>query len=215
MTPKHSLAVDPYLLHSLDLLDRISAGLDPNPQEEHVRLRALLDQGEAIVGRGRDWELSSYALVAWIDEMLVEASWSHREWWSNNVMERELFNTRECAERFFVNAKEASTLPQRDALEVHYICVLLGFRGIYAEPSIAAMVSESIGIPADLSVWAKQVSMSLRLGQGRPALAGPAREIRGAPPLPAKNRVVWPWLFAAILAAWNVIYFVLFLSRWS
>ncbi|MEQ1828038.1 MAG: DotU family type IV/VI secretion system protein [Pirellula sp.] len=213
MTPKHSLAVDPFLLHSLDLLDRISSGAEPNPHEERVRLRAFLDQGEAIVGAGRDWHLSSYALVAWIDEMLVEASWSHREWWSNNVMERELFNTRECAERFFVNAKEASALTQRDALEVYYVCVILGFRGIYSEPSIARMMTESLGLPDDLNVWAKQVSMSIRLGQGRPALKDASREIAGAPPLPSKNRVVWPWLFASILAAWNVIYFALHLPR--
>ena len=174
---------------------------------------AILDQGEAIVGAGRDWELSRYALVAWIDEMLVEASWSHREWWSNNVLEREIFNTRECAERFFVNAKEASTLPQRDALEVYYVCVVLGFRGIYSEPSIAAMISESLGLPANIHMWSKQVSMSIRLGQGRPNLKGPVRQMAGAPPLPTKNRVVWPWLFASILAAWNVIYFVLHLPR--
>ena len=213
MTPKHSLAVDPFLLHSLDLLDRISSGGDPNPQEERVRLRTFLDQGEAIVGAGRDWQLTRYALVAWIDEMLVEASWSHREWWSNNVMERELFNTRECAERFFVNAKEASGLSQRDALEVYYVCVILGFRGIYSEPTIARMITESLGLPEDLNVWAKQVSMSIRLGQGRPPLKEASREIAGAPPLPSKNRVVWPWLFASILAAWNEIYLALHFPR--
>lgn len=213
MTPKYSLAVDPFLLQALDLLDRISLGHEPNPHEERVRLRAILDQGEAIVGRGREWQLSSYALVAWVDEMLVEASWAHREWWSNNVMERELFNTRECAERFFVNATEASSLPQRDTLEVYYVCVVLGFRGIYSEPSIAAMVSENLGLPPDISVWSKLISMSIRLGQGRPGLKGPARDIAGAPPLASRNRVVWPWLFASILAAWNVIYFVLNVTR--
>lgn len=209
MTPKHSLAVDPFFLQSLDLLDRITTGADPNPQDERVRLRAFLDQGEALVGAGRDWQLTRYALVSWIDEMLVEASWSHREWWSNNVLERELFNTRECAERFFVNAKEASGMSQRDALEVYYVCVILGFRGIYSEPTIARMVAESLGLPDDLNVWAKQVSMSIRLGQGRPAMKEGTRKIAGAPPLPSKNRVVWPWLFASILAAWNVIYLVL------
>jgi len=213
MTPKHSLAVDPFLLHSLDLLDRISSGAEPNPQEERVKLRAFLDQGEAIIGAGREWYLSSYALISWIDEMLVEASWSHREWWSNNVLERELFNTRECAERFFVNAKEASTLPQRDALEVYYVCVVLGFRGIYSEPTLAKMICENLGIPSDLSIWAKQVSMSIRVGQGRPALNAASREVVGAPPLQSKNRVVWPWLFVAILSAWTVIYFVLHLPR--
>lgn len=209
MTPKHSLAVDPFLLYCLDLLDRIASGKDPNPQEERVRMRSILDQGEAIVGTGRDWELSSYALVSWIDEMLVEANWSHREWWSNNVMERELFNTRECAEKFFVYAKEASTLPQRDALEVFYVCVILGFRGIYSEPSIAAMLCESLGLPSSINDWSRQVAMSIRLGQGRPTLQGSQREIVGAPPLPAKNRVVWPWIFVAMIGAWNAIYYFL------
>ncbi len=172
-------------------------------------MRSILDQGEAIVGTGRDWELSSYALVSWIDEMLVEANWSHREWWSNNVMERELFNTRECAEKFFVYAKAASTLPQRDALEVFYVCVILGFRGIYSEPSIAAMLCESLGLPPSINDWSRQVAMSIRLGQGRPTLQGSQREIVGAPPLPAKNRVVWPWIFVAMIGAWNAIYYFL------
>jgi type VI secretion system protein ImpK len=203
------LAVDPFLLHCLDLLDRIAMGKDPNPQEERVRMRSLLDQGEAIVGTGRDWELSAYALIAWTDEMLVEANWSHREWWSNNVMERELFNTRECAEKFFVYAKEASTLAQRDALEVFYVCVILGFRGMYSEPSIAAMLCDSLGLPPSINDWSRQVAMSIRLGQGRPTLKGAERDIVGAPPLPAKNRVVWPWIFATMFAAWNAIYFLL------
>ncbi len=176
-------------------------------------MRSLLDQGEAIVGTGREWELSSYALVSWIDEMLVEAAWSQREWWSNNVLERELFNTRECAEKFFVYAKEASTLAQRDSLEVFYVCVILGFRGIYSEPSIARLVCESLAIPSDIHEWARQVAMSIRLGQGRPNLNGPEREIVGAPPLPAKNRVVWPWIFVTMLVTWNIVYFFLHFGK--
>lgn len=50
MTPKHSLAVDPLLLHMLGLLDRVSLGEEPEVLEERLRVRALLDQGEAIVG---------------------------------------------------------------------------------------------------------------------------------------------------------------------
>ncbi len=213
MTPKHSLAVDPLLLHMLSLLDRISTGQDPNPHEERIRMRALLDQGEAIVGVGRDWQLSSYALVAWIDEMLVDSSWSQKDWWSNNVLEMELFNTRSCSEQFFINAQEASTLPRRDALEVHYVCVVLGFRGLYREPQVAAMLADQMGLPRELTAWAKQTSMSIRLGQGRPPLRGPSREVEGAPPLKPKSRLVWPWVTASMLAAWNVIYAVLFLNK--
>jgi type VI secretion system protein ImpK len=90
---------------------------------------------------------------------------------------------------------------------------VLGFRGLYREPTLAAMLTQQHGLPADLPTWAKQTAMSIRLGQGRPPLAGPKREVLGAPPLKPKARVVWPWLFASMLAAWNVIYFTLFFSR--
>lgn len=210
MTPRHALAVDPLLLHVLDLLDRIGNGQHPRPQEERIRIRALLDQGEAIVGAGREWELSKYALTAWIDEMLVDSGWNERDWWSNNVLEMELFGSRLCSEQFFLNAKEASTLTRRDALEVAYVCVVLGFRGLYRDPHLAAYLTEQHGLPRDLNTWARQTALAIRLGQGRPPLAAPAREIRGAPPLKPKSRVVWPWLFVSMLAAWNVLYFALF-----
>ncbi len=210
MTPKHSLAVDPLLLHMLGLLDRISYGEEPNPLDERLRIRALLDQGEAIVGAGREWELSKYALVSWIDEMLVETSWSGREWWSNNVLEMDLFRTRLCNEQFFVWAKESSTLSRRDALEVYYVCVVLGFRGLYRDPMLAEMLTEQHGLPRDLPTWARQTAMSIRLGQGRPQLAGPRREIAGAPPRKPKSGVVWPWLCAGMLACWGILYLTMF-----
>lgn len=213
MTPKHSLAVDPVLLHVLGLLDRLSEGQSPNPLDERIRIRALLDQGEAVVGSGREWELSKYALVSWIDEMLVEANWASREWWSNNVMEMDLFRTRMCSEQFFLNAKESSTLARRDALEVYYVCVVLGFRGLYRDPALAAMLTQQHALPQDLATWAKQSALAIRLGQGRPTLAAAQRDVNGAPPVKPKNAVVWPWLFAGMLAAWNVIYFTLFFSH--
>lgn len=213
MTPKHSLAVDPVLLHVLGLIDRITEGQSPNPLDERIRIRALLDQGEAVVGSGREWDLSKYALVSWIDEVLVEANWASREWWSNNVLEMDLFRSRMCSELFFINAKEASTLARRDALEVYYVCVVLGFRGLYRDPSLAAMLTQQHALPQNLATWAKQTAMAIRLGQGRPTLAASQRDVNGAPPVKPKNAVVWPWLFAGMLAAWNVIYFTLFFSQ--
>lgn len=213
MTPKHSLAVDPVLLHVLGLIDRLTEGQSPNPLDERIRIRALLDQGEAIVGSGREWDLSKYALVSWIDEMLVETNWASREWWSNNVLEMDLFRSRLCSEQFFVNAKEASTLARRDALEVYYVCVVLGFRGLYRDPALAAMLTQQHALPQNLGTWAKQTALAIRLGQGRPTLAASQRDVNGAPPVKPKNAVVWPWLFAGMLAAWNVIYFTLFFSH--
>ena len=205
MTPRLAQAVDPIFMHVLDLLDRIGDNQQPSPQDERLRIRALIDQAEAIVGAGREWELTKYAIVAWIDEMLVDAPWDGRDWWSNNVLEVELFKTRDCNEQFYIRAQEASALETRDALEVYYVCVILGFRGLYRDPNFAAMFVASHGLPADLETWAKQVSMAIRLGQGRPALSPPGPELMGAPPLRAQSIVVWPWTLATMIAACFIV----------
>lgn len=209
MTPKFAQAVDPVLLHVLGLLERVARDERPGPQEERLQIVALLDQAEAIVGVGQEWELAKYALVSWIDEVLLELPWDGREWWNNNVLEVETFNTRLCNERFYTRAQEASTLPRRDALEVFYVCVVLGFRGLYREPELAAMLTQSNGLPDTLDGWARQTALAIRLGQGRPALAGPRSEVQGAPPLRSQPLVLWSWLTATLLAACVTIYYTL------
>jgi type VI secretion system protein ImpK len=173
MTPKLAQAVDPIFIHVLDLLEQIKGDVHPSPQEERLKVCALLDQAEAILGGGPEWELCKYAIVSWIDEMLVDTPWSGQEWWANNVLEVELFSTRVCSEQFFLKAQEAASMSSRDALEVYYVCVVLGFRGMYHDPHSAEMIARPYGLPADLETWAKQTSMSIRLGQGRSPLPPP------------------------------------------
>src|SRR5690349_16160027 len=50
MTPNFAQAVDPIFLYVLALLDRISRDAKPKPQEERVRIRALIDEAEARLG---------------------------------------------------------------------------------------------------------------------------------------------------------------------
>jgi type VI secretion system protein ImpK len=209
MTPKFAQAVDPVFLHVLGLLERIARDERPLPQEERIQIVALLDQAEAIVGAGAEWELAKYGLASWIDEVLLEVPWDGREWWNNNVLEVELFSTRLCNERFYTQAQEASSLPRRDALEVFYVCVVLGFRGLYREPELTAMLAQANGLPMDLDAWARQTALAIRLGQGRPALAGPRSEIQGAPPLRSQPLVLWSWFAATLLAAGATIYYTL------
>jgi type VI secretion system protein ImpK len=206
MTPRFARAVDPIFKHVLDLLDRIHHGEQPDPREERLLIRGLLEQGHAFLGASREWELASYAIIAWIDEMLVDVPWQGAEWWSNNVLEVELFNTRLCYENFFVLAKEASSMPQRDALEVFYLCMMLGFRGLYRDPELGETFIEAHGLPPDLESWARQTAMSIRLGQGRPGLARPARELGGAEPLTTPAFPVWCWVVAAMTALAVVVW---------
>lgn len=209
MTPQFALAVDPVIIHMLRLLDSIAAGAEHSPQDERIRIGALLADADARLGANSQWELARYGLVAWIDEMLVEAPWDGKEWWSNNVLEVEVFNTRNCYEMFFVKAKLASSLSQRDAIEIFYVCVILGFRGFYDDPELARPIIQMRGLPEDLETWAQQAAMSIRLGVGRPAMQAIPQPVAGAPPRFESERVIWPWLYAAITISTAVLFYTL------
>lgn len=200
MTPKFAQAIDPVMLHVLGLLDRIARDERPSPADERLRIRGLIDQAEALLGANEQWQLGKYALASWADEMLVDANWDGRDWWSNNVLEMELFNSRECYDRFYILAKEASSLPTRDALEVYYICVVLGFRGLYRDPEFSSSTIQALGLPVDVESWARQAAMSVRLGQGRPQLTGKKRDLLGAPPLRGRHFALWSGLALAMVA---------------
>jgi type VI secretion system protein ImpK len=213
MTPQFAQAIDPIMLHVLGLLERIARDEHPSPQDERLRIRGLLDQADAMLGAGQQWNLAKYALASWIDEMLVDAPWSGREWWSNNVLEVELFSSRECYDRFYILAKEASTLPQRDALEVFYVCVVLGFRGLYRDPEFSRSTIQALALPPDVDAWARQAAMSVRLGQGRPQLTGKRKDLAGAPPLRSRYVALWSGLALAMLLALSAL--LLFFVRAS
>jgi type VI secretion system protein ImpK len=210
MTPQFAQAVDPIFLAMLDLLDQIGQNQPISPQNERYRLVAAVDYAEAALGGGLEWELAKYALISWIDEMLVETPWSGRDWWSNNVLEVAYFNTRLCNERFYTKAQEASGQPRRDALEVFYNCVILGFRGLYRDATLAMSLTAASGLPPDMLSWTKQTAMAIRLGQGRPPLPRPRREIQGVAPLGRRAMVVWSCTIAVLLLLMNVGYLLLY-----
>ncbi len=200
MTPEFSKAVDPLFLHVLGLLDRIGRDENPSVEEERLRIRGWIDQAEGVLGQSEDWLLAKYGLVGWIDDVLIDAPWDGRDWWNENKLEWELFGTNEREWMFYVKAKnEASPLTKKDALEVFYVCVVLGFRGIYRDRARAEFLSEQYELPPDLESWAKQTSMAIRLGQGRPPISDASVPIEGAPPLEGPATLIWSAFFGMVL----------------
>jgi type VI secretion system protein ImpK len=199
MTPTFAAAVDPIFLHVLGLLERISNNESPSPSEERTAINNWLRNAEALLGQKQDWELAKYALVAWIDDMLIEAPWDGRLWWKENALEVELFNTRDRATVFYTKAKDAAKLTRRDALEVFYVCVVLGFRGLYRD-SAAAFLADQLGLPPDLDSWARQAAKSIQLGQGRPPIQAAPIPGEGAPPLEGRYLLIGTALLGVVLA---------------
>ncbi len=204
MTPRFALAVDPIFQRVLALLDQMAQGRTLDPAAEQLAIRELIERGEAIVGCSREWDLARYALVSWIDEMLVDTPWNGADWWNDNILEITLFNTRLSSEQFFHHAAEASELPQRNAFEVYYNCVLLGFRGFYRSGKLDREYSQAMSYPPDLETWLRQAAIGLRLKDRRSELGPPARTLPGAAPLTGRKRFVWSAVLMLMLGIVNV-----------
>ncbi len=206
MTPAFAKAVDPIFLCVLDLLERIEQNKPIVINEERSRIQRHIDNSEMMLGNTPDWELAKYALVSWIDSMLIGSPWSGSNWWENNPLERTYFFGRNAFTQFFTKAKEASMLTNKDALEVYYLCVVLGFRGFYNEPT-AAMYAGQIGLPGRLEEWANQTATSIQIGLGRPQIENSPIVGDGAPPLEGRSRLITMSLIGTAMVAAALGYF--------
>lgn len=204
MTPEFAEAVDPIFMRVLGLLEKIGRDENPSAEDERLHIRGFLDQAKARLGQREDWQLAKYALVVWIDEVLIDAPWTHRQWWKNHALEVEVFNTRDREKEFYLKAKEAAKLTRKDALEVFCVAVVLGFRGVYR-------LSDLFDLPPDLESWAKQTALSIQLGQGRPKISEESISIEGAPPLEGPFMLIWSILVAIGLSVFIVLFVWLFL----
>lgn len=200
MTPTFAAAIDPVFLQVLGLVDRISRNEALTAQEERSTLLNVLRDAEAQLAQKHDWELAKFALVAWIDDLLIEAPWPGRLWWKENALEVELFKTRDRATLFYAKAQEAASLTRRDALEVFYVCAVLGFRGLYRDPQ-AAFLADQLKLPTDLESWARQTAKAIQLGQGRPTIEEKPRPASSAPPLEGKFVLLGSTVICVVLAA--------------
>jgi type VI secretion system protein ImpK len=200
MTPEFAKPIDTIFLHVLRLQERIAAGENPSPQDERAHIRGWMDQAEAKIGQSPEWRLAKYALVSWIDEMLVDPAWEGNDWWKNNVLEQELFSTRERYHQFYEQAKQAHAAGYRNALEVFYLCVVLGFRGLYADAWAVQQEAERFDLPPTIEKWAAQVAMAIQMSPKPPITSGGPMG-PGAPPLNGQALLISSTMLAAVLGA--------------
>ncbi|MCC9603432.1 DotU family type IV/VI secretion system protein [Stieleria sp. JC731] len=215
MTPRFADAVDPILIHAFSLMQRIDGGSEISPAEEKRTFEGLFQQADRrLEGFSDDWELAKYALASWIDEMLVDAHiWPGQLWWRDNVLEWTLFKSRRCNDLYYVNANQALNSGFDDALQLIYVCVMLGFRGLYRDSHLNRMLIDKYGLPSELPAWASEYAGVV--GQARQrwneATAGQEsdREIATAMPLWSRAHMVWPWLIVTLLVGLVALTFLI------
>lgn len=205
MTPRFAKAVDPVFSLVLDLLDRIDRGQKISAQDEKVRITQALQNAGAHLSESEEWvRYAKYALIAWIDsELSIVREWDGRDWWLQNSLEIDYHGQGLANHDFFARAREAATLANRDALEVYYVCVVLGFRGFYesANTEDRMRIIDSLQLPPDLKSWTRRQAQAIRLQQDRPTITDTSRQADVAPPLDGKQTLLGTAVMLAIIAA--------------
>jgi type VI secretion system protein ImpK len=118
-------------------LTRLGSQAGIQPELVHARMRGYL---EALTRRAReagfpeqDAQQMSYAVTALIDETVMEGAGPLREFWATRPLQLLLFNENTAGEKFFGQLERVrQNAQQLEVLRVHYLCLLLGFRGKYA-----------------------------------------------------------------------------------
>ena len=211
MNPKFAKHIDPVFEYVLSILERAEKGKEPGPAEEKAKIRARLDRIDASLGSDlnwRDeWELAKYALVAWIDECLVYGCpWDGAGEWQNSPLETDLYQEGFQSgnpEEFFDRADKAAQLRNKDALEVYYLAVILGFRGMY-RPEAGRSGTD----PKALRKWLKKTVTTIDVGQGKRNIPRKVRSGEGAHPLRGRFEFLSAFVWFLILLSIAGIMFV-------
>lgn len=159
------------LQESITAVVRLRA--DRQPVNDAAAFRTQLTQllaraEQEAIGYGftpQDARLAIFAVVAYLDESVLNARIPALAEWSRRPLQDELFGGHMGGEWFFQHLDQLLTRPDSpelaDLLEVHQLCLLLGFRGKYGAGdrgelhAISSRVGERLarmrGTPGDLA----------------------------------------------------------------
>ncbi len=135
---------------------RVRANRQPVNDSQFFRsnIQAALRKAEKDgVARGyppEDVRLATTAIVAFLDESVLNSTNPAFADWSSMPLQQELFGHNVAGESFFENLERlqsrSDSFDLADLLEVHCLCLLLGFRGRYglSGPAATRPITESL-----------------------------------------------------------------------
>lgn len=121
-----------------DLILRLKAGIVQPSNDLRPKVAALLQEFEERSVRYRFSEkivqVAKFALASFVDETVLTNNFPLKEEWEKYPLQLEFFGEQLAGNKFY--DKLESMLRQievtADAVEVYYVCMLLGFKGKYA-----------------------------------------------------------------------------------
>ncbi len=192
-----------------DLILRLKAGIVAPSNELRPQIAALLDdferRGERYRFSSKIIQVSKFALAAFVDETVLSSNFNLKEEWEKNPLQLEFFGENQAGNKFF--EKLAAMLKQvdvtADAVEIYYVCMLLGFKGRYA-------VYEKERL---LQIMQETANALVRAGKIRPVELSP-HWMANDQPEPPKQRKMPTWAKIGALGGLGfafIIYLVMFM----
>lgn len=123
----------------------------------------LLNQSEDCMKKGAfpqdDYDQARFMICAWVDEMILSSAWQHKGQWQKEQLQRLYYHTTDAGEEVF-NRLNVLGPHQREAREVYYLCLALGFMGRYIHEGdeflldqvktslLRELLGSSVGLPS-------------------------------------------------------------------
>ena len=102
------------------------------------KIKEMIGQMETNAQRGgfsaEETQQAKFALIAFVDELIITSDWPGREDWIANPLQMESYGRFDAGEEFYKKMEEFQRQPERHkaVLELYFICLGLGFKGKYA-----------------------------------------------------------------------------------
>ncbi|MGI8544389.1 MAG: type IVB secretion system protein IcmH/DotU [Aridibacter sp.] len=192
-----------------DLIIRLKAGIVQPSNDLRPKCAKLLAEFEKRAERYRFnhkiVRVSKFALASFIDETVLTNNFPLKDEWERNPLQLEYFGEQLAGNKFFekLNAMLKQIKDTADAVEIYYVCMLLGFKGRYA-------VYEQDKF---LSIMQETANALVKVGKIVPTELSPHWLANDQPePPPKRGMPIWAKISAfGGLALAVIIYLVMFL----
>lgn len=172
-----------------DLILRLKAGIVAPSNDLRPKFASMLDDFEKRAERYRFNHkviaVAKFALASFVDETILTNNFPLRSEWEKNPLQLEYFGEQLAGNKFFdkLEAMLRQIEVTQDAVEIYYLCMLLGFKGRYGvyeqEKLLSIMESTAKGLvkigkikPVELAPnWLKTDQPEIPRRRGMPTWA--------------------------------------------
>ncbi len=135
---------------------------------------------------------AKYALAAFVDESVLASEWSGRLEWMSEPLQLEFFGEHLAGEGFFrrLGALRQGGEANADTLELYYVCLQLGFEGVYRMRGLEQLMALQVDLRSQID--------------GYRGVPDPRLSIHGAPRVGVLQRVgrhLPYWVIASVTMA--------------